>query len=164
MAKRKSLPRTRCSGEWTEGKYWSFLRGGIRRMSMRWKPIRDAKLRARRPYAGPNKRQKFEYLCEACGGWFSDKETQVDHKIPAGSLTSYEDVGPFIERLFCEVDDLRVMCKGCHNVETNNQSKAAKSSSECSSKIQPAKKPAKRNAKDATIDPEWDDVDGVQLR
>lgn len=160
MAK-KLLPRTRCSGEWTEGRMWSFIRSNVRLMSRKWKPIHDAKIRARRPYVGPNKRLKWEYQCSECGGWFPDKETQVDHVVPAGSIRSFSDIGPFVERLLCEADGLVVLCKGCHGVKTNSQPEATESSGECSSKIQPAKKSAKRNAEDATIDPGWDDVDGV---
>ena len=126
---------------------------------MRWKPIREAKVRARRPYIGPNKRQRWEFLCSKCNNWFADKETQVDHKTPTGALTAYEDIGPFIERLFCEVDGLEVLCKGCHYGKTQSQPKTTKPSRKRSVPIQSAKKPPQCNAADqAFVDPIWGDT------
>jgi 5-methylcytosine-specific restriction endonuclease McrA len=42
----------------------------------------------------------------------------VDHICPAGSLNSAQDLPDFIERLFCEVDNLQVLCETCHNAKT----------------------------------------------
>jgi 5-methylcytosine-specific restriction endonuclease McrA len=28
------------------------------------------------------------------------------------------DLPGFVERLFCEVDNLQVLCEGCHNIKT----------------------------------------------
>jgi hypothetical protein len=91
-------------------------------MSRRWPPIRKAKEQARRAYTGPNKRQKWEYCCSMCGGWFAEKEIQVDHVHECGSLKSFEDISGFVERLLCEVDGLRVLCKeSCHRAVTEKQ-------------------------------------------
>ena len=73
---------------------------------------------ARRPYNGPSKRQKFEYQCNQCKNWFPDKQIAVDHKIPAGALNSGDDLKGFVERLFCEVEDLQCLCDSCHDVKT----------------------------------------------
>ena len=109
------VPRTRAGGEWTEASWWSFLRGGLRQLSRRWPPIARLVMRSnRRAYVGPNKRQKWEYLCAACGHWYSGKEIHVDHIVPCGSLSSLDDVRGFVERLFCEPDGLRILCEECH--------------------------------------------------
>ena len=34
--------------------------------------------------------------------------------MPCGSLRSFDDVGGFVERLFCETDFLAVRCFRCH--------------------------------------------------
>jgi Zn finger protein HypA/HybF involved in hydrogenase expression len=73
---------------------------------------------SRRPYKGPNKRQKFEYQCNTCKRWFPDKKINVDHIIPAGSLQSAGDLPGFVERLFCEKDNLQVLCSSCHDKKT----------------------------------------------
>ena len=119
--KKKRTDGTRAGGEWTEAAFWGFLRSGFRDMSRRWPPIvRLALQRARRPYKGPNKRQKWEYGCAFCGGWFKGDEVKVDHIQPTGSLKSWDDVRGFLERLFCEVDGLRVLCEPCHATRTDN--------------------------------------------
>jgi 5-methylcytosine-specific restriction endonuclease McrA len=116
-----AAPKTRNNGTLTESAFWSFIRSGLRQKSRWWKPITQCKLNAKRDYTGPNKRQKFEYQCNSCKKWFADKNINVDHKIPAGSLNCANDLPGFVERLFCEVDNLQVLCTGCHNVKTQNE-------------------------------------------
>ena len=116
--------KTRNSGTMTESAFWSFIRSALRQKSRWWKPITECKMKARRPYKGPNKRQKFEYQCNQCKDWFPDKKINVDHICPAGSLNSAQDLPDFIERLFCEVDNLQVLCEKCHNIKTKSEKDA----------------------------------------
>ncbi len=109
------VPRTRAGGEWTEAQFWSFLRSGLRQMSRRWPPIvRGVWLSGRRPYVGPNRRQKWEYHCEVCEQWFIRSEMEANHLTPCGSLRSWEEFAAFAERLFIEVEGLRRECARCH--------------------------------------------------
>ncbi len=85
---------------------------------MRWPPIYDCLNKAKREYVGPNKRQKFEYLCNVCGKYHPKKETSVDHIIPTGTLRSFADLPGFVERLFCGVDGLQTICTNCHQKKT----------------------------------------------
>jgi hypothetical protein len=39
----------------------------------------------------------------------------VDHIVDVGSLKSFEDLGEWTKRLFCETDGLRVLCTACHD-------------------------------------------------
>ena len=116
---KKDKPRN--SGTMTESAFWSFIRSALRQKSRWWKPIAECKAKAKRKYSGPNKRQKFEYQCNQCKGWFSDKNINVDHIIPAGTLTNANDLPGFVERLFCEVDNLQVLCTSCHNKKTKDE-------------------------------------------
>ena len=88
----------------------------MRQASIKWPPIAEAFKKNRRPYYGPNKRQKWEHQCELCGQWFARKECQVDHidGVGTGSLRSFEELAAFAERLFCEADKLRVTCVQCN--------------------------------------------------
>lgn len=113
------VPRTRNSGTMTESMFWSFLRSGLRQKSMFWKPIHEAKMASRRPYKGPNKRQKFEYYCNDCKKYYKEKEVIVDHIVEAGSLRCYEDLPGFVERLFCEKDGFQTLCLSCHHIKTH---------------------------------------------
>jgi 5-methylcytosine-specific restriction endonuclease McrA len=112
------IPKTRNSGTMTESAFWSFIRSALRQKSRWWKPITECKMKARRPYKGPNKRQKFEYLCNSCKTWFPEKQINVDHIIGAGSLNCGQDLPGFVDRLFCEQDNLQVLCTKCHDHKT----------------------------------------------
>jgi 5-methylcytosine-specific restriction endonuclease McrA len=120
-AKKPKTQKPRNAGTMTESAFWSFIRSGLRQKSRWWKPITQCKLKAKRPYKGPNKRQKFEYQCNSCKKWFAEKNINVDHIIPAGTLTCANDLPGFVERLFCEVDNLQVLCSGCHNIKTQKE-------------------------------------------
>jgi len=130
MRKKKAakprVPKTRNNGTMTESAFWSFIRSALRQKSRFWKPILQCKLNSRRIYKGPNKRQKFEYLCKHCGKWFQEKKINVDHIRPAGSLNCAQDLPGFVERLFCEVDNLQVLCTTCHDKKTKLEKNGAK--------------------------------------
>jgi len=120
MAKKK-VEKPRNSGTMTESAFWSFIRSALRQKSRWWKPITECKKKAKRVYKGSNKRQKFEYKCNVCKNHFSDKETQVDHIIPVGTLKSGKDLELFVENLFCEINNLQVICTTCHNKKTQSE-------------------------------------------
>ena len=70
----------------------------------------------------------YEYQCAECKEWFTDKEIQKDHIIPAGSLKSGDDLKGFLERLTPE-EGFQMLCKKkCHQAKTNRerQSKGSK--------------------------------------
>jgi 5-methylcytosine-specific restriction endonuclease McrA len=118
VVRKPRVVKTRNAGTMTESAFWSFIRSALRQKSRWWKPITQTKMNARRAYKGPNKRQKFEYQCVHCTKWFPEKKINVDHIHPAGSLNCANDLPGFVERLFCESDNLQVLCESCHNVKT----------------------------------------------
>jgi 5-methylcytosine-specific restriction endonuclease McrA len=113
--------KTRCAGTWTESKRLSFIRSALRRAFTRYPSNYIARNKARRPYEGTNRNQKWEYLCTHCNKWYIAKNTQLDHTVPAGSITCDEDIGGFVSRLFCEPNDLSLLCKPCHQIKTNQE-------------------------------------------
>jgi len=123
IKKTSRVPKTRNSGTMTESAFWSFIRSALRQKSRWWKPITECKMKARRPYKGPNKRQKFEYLCNSCKTWFPEKQINVDHIVGAGSLNCGQDLPGFVDRLFCEQDNLQVLCTTCHDHKTKLEKK-----------------------------------------
>lgn len=118
--------KTRCNNTWTEARYFGFIRSALRRAFTRYPIGHVVKNTARRPYTGPNKRQKYEYQCDLCREWYSGKETQVDHIEPCGTLRTFADLAGFVERLFCEPDGLRVLCIDCHKQVTAEQKQETK--------------------------------------
>lgn len=113
--------------EWTVARFFGFLRSGMREKFNRYPPKYEALKRAMHIVVigeyktGPNKgkvKLAKHYKCAACEQLFMQKDVQVDHITPAGSFKSFDDAGPFLEKLFCSVDDLQVLCKPCHNIKT----------------------------------------------
>jgi 5-methylcytosine-specific restriction endonuclease McrA len=125
--KRSRVTKTRNSGTMTESAFWSFIRSALRNKSRWWKPISECKQKSRRPYTGSNKRLKYEYQCNECKGWYPDKQINVDHIIPAGTLTCSTDLAGFIERLFCEQENLQVLCSSCHDIKTKGERNESRS-------------------------------------
>lgn len=121
-AKPKKLPQehlTRCNKTMTESAWLAWVRSCLRSKSLRWAPRTTALENARRPYKGPNKLQRWEYKCAICSGWFKAKEVCVDHfPKPAGSILCVADIGEFANNLFCETDNLRVLCLEDHATHT----------------------------------------------
>jgi len=128
--KKPRVAKPRNAGTMTESAFWSFIRSALRQKSRWWKPILQCKLKARRPYKGPNKRQKYEYLCVECNRWFPEKKINIDHICPAGSLNSAQDLPGFVERLFCEVDNLQCLCTTCHDEKTKKEKNVRRTKSD----------------------------------
>jgi 5-methylcytosine-specific restriction endonuclease McrA len=127
IGKTSRVPKTRCSGKWTEAAFLGFIRSGLRQMSRRWRPLVCDALNAarRKSKSKKNLRLKWQYNCAHCKGWFSRKNVEVNHIIPCGSMSKLEDLPGFVARLFCEVDNLEVVCKKCHLIETKKQKLAS---------------------------------------
>ena len=119
--RKNAKPKIRNAGTMSEPMFWTFIRSALRQKSIYWKPIRQCKLKSRKPYKGTNKQQKFEYQCSECKQWYPEKNINVDHITPAGSLNCANDLPGFVERLFCEIDGLQILCKICHNKKTKNK-------------------------------------------
>jgi len=79
--------------------------------------------KAKHPYTGKDKRTKWVYKCNGCKGLFKSTEVQVDHIKPAGTLKDYSDLPAFVQNLFCEEDNLQVLCKECHDTKTKEERK-----------------------------------------
>jgi len=118
---RAKTPKARNAGTMTESQFWSFIRSALRNKSRFWKPVSQCKANGKRDYKGPNKRQKFEYQCNYCKNWYAEKNINIDHIIPAGSLNCSADLPGFIDRLFVEADGLQILCTGCHNEKTKRE-------------------------------------------
>lgn len=117
--KTERVPRTRAGGEWTEAAFWGFLRSNLRLASRKWPPRKAVLLASRRPSESDNKRLKWEHQCSVCKGWFPAKQVEIDHAVPCGPLTNWEEFKTFAQRLFCEADGLAIRCEACHQAKTN---------------------------------------------
>jgi 5-methylcytosine-specific restriction endonuclease McrA len=107
-------------------RYRTFIRSAMRRAWMKWPPKYECLHAARRPYVGPNKKQKWEFQCAHCRDWYMGKEVAVDHIIPWGSLEGLT-LDQAWSRLLVGVSQLQVLCTTCHDAKTQLERSVAPS-------------------------------------
>lgn len=119
--KKSRVEKTRNAGTWTESQYFSKIRSTLRNAFRYYKTFQQALEKASRPSQSPNKRLKKEYQCAHCLNWFPRSGVEIDHKIECGSLSCYEDIVPFIQRLAVEDSSLlQILCKEDHKAKTKS--------------------------------------------
>lgn len=115
--------KNKAGNTWTTARYFSFIRSALRRAWTKY-PVRYQVMdKAKQPYKGTDKRTKWVYECNSCKTLYKSTDVQVDHIKPAGSLQDYKDLPNFVKTLFCEADNLQVLCKACHDVKTKQERK-----------------------------------------
>ena len=126
--KKEKVPKTRNLNTWTESEYFSRIRSALRKVFTYYKPMQEALRLASRPSQDKtNPRLKTEYQCAHCFKWFKRSDVEIDHKIECGSLKTYEDVVPFIQRLTNEdINNYQILCSGCHLVKGGEYRKSKK--------------------------------------
>jgi hypothetical protein len=114
------LDKPRNNGEWTEARFTSFIKGLLRKGTQRWGPknktLQDARV------------DKGVYHCVGCSqnvpvtvkvGAKRVRNVFVDHKDPIVDpevgFTTWDE---FIEKTFCEKENLQVLCGECHGRKT----------------------------------------------
>ena len=107
---KRPVERVRNGGQWTEARFWGFIRSALRSAFQKWSPKHEAKKSARI--------ERGKYLCAACKGVFNNSEVEVDHRVPCGALKTYDDLPGFVERMFCEANGFQVLCRQCHQAKT----------------------------------------------
>jgi 5-methylcytosine-specific restriction endonuclease McrA len=113
-------------GEWTEARFRAFvisaLRAHMKRFPPKWKALKAAMVGKK-----VNKRSgrlAEHYLCASCGGFFVARDVQVDHIDPVVSPEEgFQDWWTYMNRLYCEAENLQVLCKPCHKDKTNAERK-----------------------------------------
>ena len=76
-------------------------------------------------------RQCIHYTCNECKREYPAKEVNVDHVLPVvDPHVGFVSWDVFIDRLFCDKDNLQVLCSACHTKksakerEVRNESKS----------------------------------------
>ena len=124
------VARTRCGGRWTEAQYKGFvvraLRAALRKWRVRYDTKNAAKRGQRTDQATGKKRDMYE--CAGCARLFKSDEIHVDHiepvfdprkRVPAEET----DYTQLVHRMFCEIDNLQILCHTCHGIKTENERK-----------------------------------------
>lgn len=124
----------------SEAQFVAFVKGHLRRASRWWKPITDT-LKAANLRRGV-------YLCNECKEEVPKSividgkrvnNVSVDHRNaivdPSTGFSGWDD---FINNLYCESDNLQVLCRNCHNaksLEERNLAKEARTKKEQNEQI-----------------------------
>jgi 5-methylcytosine-specific restriction endonuclease McrA len=117
---------SRNAGSWTEGRYRAFITSVLRSGFRRWPPKYKA-LNAACVGVLKNKKTKRDgkhYTCALCSKVHPSSNVQVDHILPVVAPEGFDTWGTYIERLFCEQDNLQVVCKPCHKKKSASERKA----------------------------------------
>jgi len=113
--------------QWTEGRLKTFitsvLRGGYRRYPPKYEVLKEASVGKK--LNKKTNRQALHYVCAECKKEYPGKEVNVDHINPVVCpKEGFVDWDVFIKRLFCEKDNLQVLCSGCHDKKTLKERKS----------------------------------------
>ena len=116
----------------TEAQFVAFVKGHLRRASRWWKPLSDTVKKARV--------SKGHYLCNGCKQIVTtsvvidnkrQKNVFCDHIIPVvDPLTGFSGWNDFINRLYCEEDNLQLLCKKCHDLKSADERQKRKGNNE----------------------------------
>jgi len=113
-------PKTRNNNTWTQARFNSFIKSLLRKGTMSWGPINSTKKKAWK--------ERGKYLCNSCKEVVpltvnKKKNVFVDHKIPAIDVVEgFTNWDNFISNLFCESDNLQVLCCECHDRKSKEES------------------------------------------
>jgi len=114
------------NGKWTQARFNSFITSVLRMGMRKWEPVYHALDLAcvGRRLNKATGRQVKKYECAGCAKVFLRQEVQVDHIEPVVDVSEgFAGWDSYIARLFCEVDNLQVLCKECHSIKTANERK-----------------------------------------
>lgn len=121
--------KTRNGGQWTEARFHSFIKSLLRKGTQKWGPKNRALQNARV--------SRGVYECAMCKGHFpptikldNGKRTHnvfVDHIHPIiNPEKGFESWDKVIERMFCEIEGLQVLCSSCHDKKTSEEKEISK--------------------------------------
>ena len=114
-------PKTRASNSMTEAQFIAFVRGVLRKASMRWPPKNSVlkKARVARGFYKCNSCKQSVPLSIKVDGKIV-RNVEVNHKVPVTNPREWDSWDNFIERLFVEEEGLEVLCRECHLKHTQD--------------------------------------------
>lgn len=114
---------TKKQKEWTEGRKKSFVTSVLRSGSRRWPPKYECLAAAYKETKTNEKTGRLakHFECNTCKQLFPSKDVQVDHIQPIVGPEGFVSWDVFINRLYCPIDNLQVLCKPCHDEKTQRE-------------------------------------------
>lgn len=111
----------RNNGEWTEARFRSFVTSALRAASRRW-PVKFKAMKE--SFVGRKTNEKtgklaMHYKCAGCNKHFVATDVQVDHVKPVvDPVKGFISWDVYVDNLFCELENLQILCKPCHKEKT----------------------------------------------
>lgn len=93
-----------------------YIVAGLRKSFRYWPPRAEIR---RIAHKGPS----GYFMCQECGDYFVKQDTHIDHILPVVGPNGIDSWDDYISRLFCSVENLRIICKPCHKRKTNAENK-----------------------------------------
>lgn len=116
-------------GEWTRQQFVRWVIGFIRRAFVRWEPRRKALKEASvgRKTNKKTGRLAEHFICSDCGKDFVQRDVQVDHIQPVVDPDEgFVDLEHYFDRMFCDTDNLQILCRECHKDKTREENRKRK--------------------------------------
>lgn len=109
---------------WTTGRYKSFItstiRGGFRRFPNKYVVLKQSQVG--RKINSATGKLAMHHRCADCKEEVTSANVQVDHISPiVDPKVGFTTWDEFIDKLFCGVENLQVLCKKCHAVKTKEE-------------------------------------------
>ena len=109
---------------WTDARKHAFIVAVLRSGTRRWPPKYNT-LNAAKTEKKINEktgRMAQHYRCAMCQQEFTNKDVQVDHIKPVvDPKKGFKNWDVFINNLFCDADNLQVLCIPCHKIKTKKE-------------------------------------------
>ena len=119
---------------------YAFAKAALRRVSSWWWAMSEAMDRA--------KVSRGVWACAHCKGHFKKNEIQKDHISPVVSTNGEKnDMNTYIETLFCEPENIQILCKACHGIKTAVENELRTESRKAKAKEKRASAPKKPRKK-----------------
>lgn len=116
------------NGDWTEGRFNTFVKGVLRKGSTRWAPKYKTLNEAKRgkQINAISGRLAEHYQCAECSLLYPFTGVIVDHIEPVVPVTGFTTWDEVIRRMYCDSVGFQVLCKGCHKVKCDEERKLRK--------------------------------------
>lgn len=112
--------------KWNETRIRNFIISLLRAGSRKWPP-KSATLNSAKTEKKVNSktgRMAQHYRCSSCKKEFARTSVEVDHLVPVvDPAMGFVDWNTYIPRLFCDENNLQVLCVQCHTKKSNKEKK-----------------------------------------
>lgn len=124
---RTRVPRPHNGGQWTRARFNAFIKSALRTASMRWPPRNDVLKRSRverGKYRCAGYQVRPHIVTKSLAGKNNVFVDHIDPIVnPEVGFISWDEL---IADMFCEADNLQILCGDCHDRKTRDERERAR--------------------------------------